>query len=360
MTSKDFTEQGVAALKEGDKSRAHDLLRQAVELDPENAKAWYFLSRTQTSTADKRASLEKTLELMPNNKPAREALDNLPPEGAKDDDFSMFEDESEPVASSRSGYVPPTSYGIGTGTKAKIGGFTLPVAIPDAPESTEPKMILDEFISTFKNGVEILRQTPSIYPMEIQQATWWRFWQYVVIAWIIGGIASTISSVVLQAQLAAAFSEFSPVFGDVSFQAPSIFNILLTLILTIPIAIVALYAGIYASHRWVTSNRNGQGSLVAHAYAVILPSVTASLIGNVVGLVSIITPFLGGLIGILMIVLSIYALYIAAGGISIVHKVDKNTGYWTMGVMLLVQIVVGFLVGLILSPLILTSGMAFM
>lgn len=353
MTSKDFTEQGVAALKEGDKSRAHDLLRQAVELDSMNAKAWYFLSRTQTSTAEQRVSLQKALEIMPNNKPAREALDKLPPE---DEDFSEFETD-EPISS---GYTPPTSYGVGTGIKPKIGGFQIPIAIPDAPDIVEPKTIIDDFVATFKNGVEILRRTPGIYPMEIQQATWWRFWQYVVIAWVINAIASTISSVVLQSQVAAALSEFSPILNDVGFQAPNVINILLTLILTIPIGIASLYAGIYASHRWVTTNRNGQGSLVAHAYALILPAITASIIGNIVGVVFIIAPLLAALVGILVFILSIYALYIAAGGISIVHKVDKNTGYWTMGVMLLVQIVTGLLVGLILSPLILTSGLSFL
>jgi hypothetical protein len=353
MTSKDFTEQGIAALKEGDKSQAHDLLRQATELDPTNAKAWYFLSRTQTSTAEKRVSLQKTLEIMPNNKPAREALDNLP---SDDEDFSEFEDD-EPVSA---GYNPTSMGAYGTGTKPKIGGFQFPVAIPDAPDEVEPRTILDEFIATFKNGVEILRRTPGVYPMEIQRATWWRFWQYVVIAWIISGIASTISSVILQAQLAAAFGEISSVFNDTVFQPPNVINILLTLILTIPIGIVSLYAGIYASHRWITSNRNGQGSLVAHAYAMMLPSVTASIIGNIAGLVFIIAPLLAGLVGILMFILAIYALYIASGGISIVHKVDKNTGYWTMGVMLLVQIITGLLVGLILSPLILTSGLSFL
>lgn len=353
MTSEDFTEQGVAALKEGDKTRAHDLLRQATELDPTNAKAWYFLSRTQTSTAEKRMSLQKTLEIMPNNKPAREALDKLPPDG---EDFDEFEGD-EPVSA---GSTPPSTGALGTGTKPRIGGFQIPVAIPDAPAEVEPKMIIDEFIATFKNGVEILRRTPGIYPMEIQQATWWRFWQYVVIAWIISGIASTITSVMIQAQLAAAFSEFSPVFNDAAFQPPNVINILLTLILTIPIGIVSLYAGIYASHRWVTSNRNGQGSLVAHAYALILPSITASIIGNIAGLVFMIAPLLAGLVGLLMFILAIYALYIASGGISIVHKVDKNTGYWTMGVMLLVQIVTGFLMGLVLSPLILTSGLSFL
>jgi hypothetical protein len=350
MSSKDFTEQGVAALKEGDKSRAHDLLRQAVELDSTNAKAWYFLSRTQTSIAEKRTSLEKVLELMPDNKPAREALDKL---SLDDEDFSEFEDD-EAVSSA------PASYGIGSGTKPKIGGIVLPIAIPDAPAEVEPKAIIDEFVATFKNGIEILRRTPGIYPMEIQRATWWRFWQYVVIAWIISGIASTISSVILQAQLAATFNEISPIFNDVAFQPPNVINILLTLILTIPIGILALYAGIYASHRWVTSNRNGQGTLVAHAYTLILPSVTVSIIGNLAGLTVVIMPLLGGLVGILIFILAIYALYIAAGGISIVHKIDKNAGYWTVGVMLLVQIITGLLVSLVLSPLILTSGLSFL
>jgi len=354
MTSKDFTEQGVAALKEGDKSRAHDLLRQAVELDPDNAKAWYFLSRTQTSTADKRASLEKTLELMPNNKPAREALDNLPPD---DEDFSDFESESEPVASN-AGYTPPTSYGVGTGVKPKIGGFQLPVAIPDAPDSVEPKTIIDEFIATVKNGVEILRRTPGIYPMEIQRATWWRFWQFAVIAWIISGIASTIGGAILQAQIAAAFN--SNAFTSGLYTTPSIFVIIISAIISIPLGVMVLYAGLYASHRFIVGNRNGQGSFVAHSYAIALPVVTASLINNVVSLIFSFVPFLSAIISLGLFVLVIYSLYIAGKGLAIVHKVDDKTGYMTVFVLVVVQFVTGLIIGLVLSPILLSSGMAFM
>jgi len=354
MTSKDFTEQGVAALKEGDKSKAHDLLRQAVELDPKNAKAWYFLSRTQTSIADKRASLEKTLELMPNNKPAREALDNLPPE---DEDFSEFEDESEPVKSG-SGYTPPTSYGIGSGIKPKIGGFQIPVAIPDAPDYVEPKTIKDDFITTVKNGIEILRRTPGVYPMEIQRASWWRFWQFSVIAWIISGIASTLGGAILQAQLAATFNNSA--FGAELFPTPSIFVIIISAIISIPIGVVVLYAGLYASHRFVVGNRNGQGSFVAHAYAITLPVVTASLISNVTSLVLSFVPFLSAIVSIALLVLLIYSLYIAGQGLGIVHKVDNKTGYLTVFVLIVVQFVTGFIIALVLSPILLTSGMAFM
>lgn len=354
MTSKEFTEQGVAALKEGDKSRAHDLLRQAVELDSENAKAWYFLSRTQTSIADKRASLEKTLELMPNNKPAREALDNLPPD---DEDFAEFEDQAEPVASG-SGYTAPTSYGIGTGIKPKIGGVQIPVAIPDAPDYVEPKTIIDEFIATVKNGVEILRRTPGIYPMEIQRATWWRFWQFSVIAWIISGIASTIGGAILQAQIAATLN--SNAFTAGFYSPPSIFVIIISAIISIPIGVLVLYAGLYASHRFIVGSRNGQGSFLAHAYAIALPVVTASLISNVTSLVLSFVPFLSAIVSIGLLVLLIYSLYIAGQGLAIVHKVNNNTGYLTVFVLVVVQFVTGLIIGLVLSPILLTSGMAFM
>jgi hypothetical protein len=350
MTSKELTEQGITALKEGDKSQAHDLLSQAVGLDPNNAKAWFFLYRTQTSTADKRASLEKVLEIMPDNKPAREALERL---DSGDEDLSEFEDD-EPVAS---GYIPPSTGAIGSGTKPKIGGFQIPVAIPDAPAVVEPQIAINEFIATFKNGIEILRRTPGVYPMEIQQATWWRFWQFAVIAWIISGIASTLAGAILQSQLAATFN--SSAFAVEKLQTPGIFTILISAILSIPIGVVVLYAGLYASHRFITGNRNGQGSFVAHSYAIILPVVTASLISNVTSLVLSFAPLLSVIVSLALLVLLIYSLYIAGQGLAMVHKVDNKTGYWTMFVLIAVQFVTGLLISIILGPILLTSGMAF-
>jgi len=358
MTSKELTEQGVAALKEGDKSRAHDLLQQAVELDPNNAKAWFFLSRVQTSVAEKRASLNTVLAIMPDNKLAQEALEKLPPEDIveEEEDFSVFE-ENEPNTrtTSSTSSSAPDSYGIGEGTKPKIGGFALPVAIPDAPEEVEPKTIIDDFVQTFKNGIEILRRTPGIYPMEIQRATWWRFWQFAVVAWIISGIASAISGAIAQAQLAAMFSD-NP-FVSETIASPNIITILVTMIISIPLGIIVLYAGLYASHRFVTGNRNGQGSFVSHSYTIMIPVVTASIITNVATLVFSFIPFLSGLISIAAIVFWFYSMYIAAQGVSIVHKVDTNSGYWTVGVMVLVQFLTGFVIGLILSPFILSAGM---
>ena len=344
MTGKEMAEQGIAALKEGDKSRAHDLLLQAVELDPTYAKAWYFLSQTQSSTSDKRASLEKVLELMPNNKPARAALDKLLPE----DEEPIVFDEDELVTATQS---PPVSHGFGTGIKPQIGGLQIPVAIPDAPDTVEPKTIWEEFVATFRKGIETLRRNPDSYYLEIEQATWWRFWQFVVVASVIGELISTISIMILEAQQTAFLNNIQ--FEVEQVQSPSMGSILLAPILLIPIRIIVLYIGLYASHRFITANRSGTGTFVKHSFAVMLPTVTAGLIGDIVGLIVSFAPLLSILAFVGLIVLWIYSMYIATQGIRIVHNVDPTTCYLTVGVLVAVQIVAS----IIFSPFILTSGL---
>lgn len=361
MNSKELTEQGVAALKEGDKSRAHDLLEQAVEADPNNAKAWYFLSRTQTSVAEKRTSLNTVLAIMPDNRLAREALEKLDDE----EDFSVFEadvDEIEEESPSTS-YIPnnaPTDnaglprMGLGTGLKPKIGTFQLPVAIEDAPDFVMPNNIWNEFVTRFKNGVEILRRTPSIYPMEMQQATWWRFWQFIIISWVISAVASTISSYIAQSQLAAAIN--SNPFMTEAVASPSIGSSILSLILFIPITAIVMYAGLYASYRFITSKRNGQASFLVHSYTISLPLITAGLISDIVGLMFSIVPLLASLAGLALIVFWFYSMYIAANGLAIAHKVEANSGYWTIATMALAQIATTFVLLIVLSPFILSSS----
>lgn len=347
MDSKELTEQGVAALKEGDKGRAQDLLEQAVELDDENAKAWFFLARAQSSVADQRRSLEKVLQIMPDNKPAQEALSKL-----SIDDFSDVA-ESFGQVSAPAG-KPRSSGGM---------NFALPIQIPDAPDRVDPQNVISDFIETFKNGIAILQRKPGVYPMEIQRATWWRFWQYIAVGWVISALFSTIANAIVQAQIAAAFnSTYSSVgLGNINVAPPNIFAIIITFILMIPLSIAVMYGGLYISHRWVMTNRNGQGSLVNHAYAIILPTVTAGIIADGIGLILILVPAVGSLASLIIsLVLGIYALFIAVDGVTIVHKVDRSSGNWTVGVMFLVQIVIGLVLGMILAPFLLVSGMAFM
>jgi|GEM_PF-1684083 len=369
MTSKELTAQGIAALKEGDKQRAHELLEEAVELNPNNAKAWYFLSRVQTNVADKRTSLNTVLAIMPDNQLAKDALAKLDDEEA--DDFeSEFVDEPEPVVQeepkekshpsfqayeSMSG-VPPAlgslpRMGLGSGNKTRIGNLQVPVGIEDAPETSDPQTIRNEFVQTFKNGYEILRRTPDVYLMEVQRASWWRFWQFAIIALTIGAVVSSLAGFILQTQIAGTINS-SP-FVTEPVASPSVFSMFFSMILFLPLNILLLYVGIYASYWFVTTRRAGQASFARHAYTVMLPVLTAGLIIDIANLVFAIAPLLGTLVAIALLVLWVYSLYIAAQGITMIHSVDDNSGYWSMAMFAIAT----FLVGLVLSPLLLTAGL---
>jgi twitching motility two-component system response regulator PilG len=65
---------GIAAAKAGDKALTRRLLREAVYLEPENEVAWLWLAGVAESPQDALVSLERVLEINPNNERAREGL----------------------------------------------------------------------------------------------------------------------------------------------------------------------------------------------------------------------------------------------------------------------------------------------
>ncbi|MCZ7553752.1 MAG: hypothetical protein M5U05_14390 [Anaerolineales bacterium] len=70
----DHLEQGIQAFGAGEPGAAFLLFRQAIQENPENAAAWYWLSRVVDSPAKQRDSLERALQLDPNYQPVRDAL----------------------------------------------------------------------------------------------------------------------------------------------------------------------------------------------------------------------------------------------------------------------------------------------
>lgn len=333
--AKNLTEQGIELLRGGDKDGARSLLQQAVQENPEDVRAWYYLAGSISSLYERRQALERVLELDPNHEKAKEQLAKL------------------------SGGNSDTPAKVADSMNAPSSGFKLPIAIPDAPEYVTPDYLVNSFVETFKNGIAILRKQPGVYAQEVQQATWWHFWSYVGIAYVLRALASTISSAIIQARVAAAFRGIDSDLFQV--PGPNAVNILLTFILTIPLSILVLYAGLKASHWYVTKQANGQGSFVNHSYAIMLPATTISIIGSIVALVFAIVPILAALAGLAVLVLSIYGLFVAADGIRMVHKVEGNTVWLTLVVMIAAQICAGIVLGIILSPFILGSGaMAFM
>jgi Tol biopolymer transport system component len=70
---------GIEAARRGDKAAAQILLRQVVAVDPNNELAWMWLASAVESVSERRACLERALQINPNNTRAREALSRLEP-----------------------------------------------------------------------------------------------------------------------------------------------------------------------------------------------------------------------------------------------------------------------------------------
>ncbi len=68
-----LVQEGVALARAGDKSRARPLLRQAVELEPDNESAWLWLASVAESPQESLTILERVLALNPDNEQARSA-----------------------------------------------------------------------------------------------------------------------------------------------------------------------------------------------------------------------------------------------------------------------------------------------
>ena len=70
----ELTQQGIAALKAGDKPQAAHLLRLAIQDDPKDIQAWLWLSGAVDTVEERIESLQAALKLDPNNQVAARGL----------------------------------------------------------------------------------------------------------------------------------------------------------------------------------------------------------------------------------------------------------------------------------------------
>lgn len=73
-----LTQQGIAALQSNDKPRAHEMLGQAVQLEPHHEQAWLWLSGAVATDAERRYCLEQVLVINPRNSAAQRGMALLP------------------------------------------------------------------------------------------------------------------------------------------------------------------------------------------------------------------------------------------------------------------------------------------
>ena len=77
MSTNDILEQGIAALKAGQKAEARHLLEQVVQQDKDNETAWLWLSGAVDTDRERIYCLRETLRINPNNQHARRGLGML-------------------------------------------------------------------------------------------------------------------------------------------------------------------------------------------------------------------------------------------------------------------------------------------
>lgn len=83
-----LVEQGILAVKAGDRLRARQLLSQAVKQDPRHEQAWLWLASAHDDVEFRRICLEKVLALNPNNLQAKQGLQTVRLEPPRETVFS--------------------------------------------------------------------------------------------------------------------------------------------------------------------------------------------------------------------------------------------------------------------------------
>jgi hypothetical protein len=72
-----LTQRAIAAAQVGDNDEAEELLRQATDLDAENAEAWLWLARVVDDLEEKQTCFQRVLALDPYNEPAKLGLERV-------------------------------------------------------------------------------------------------------------------------------------------------------------------------------------------------------------------------------------------------------------------------------------------
>ncbi len=70
-------QMGITAAKQGNKEGARVLLKQVIQTDPKNDRAWFWMAYVAQTSAQRRQYLENALKANPNNQAAAKALKKM-------------------------------------------------------------------------------------------------------------------------------------------------------------------------------------------------------------------------------------------------------------------------------------------
>lgn len=343
----DLLQEGIAAFQAGDRAKAHDLLEQVVEIDPENEQAWYYLAASESDPALRMEYLEHVLEINPGNAKAREVLERIRERASAAEPVGVAEAVAAPRSANgdrgaRIRSLDPALDAPGA-AQDEAGSFKIPFNIPGAPARTTWETLARDGVVLLRAGMDVVLRKPGVYADEVSRATWWRFW-------LIAGTAAVASAVL---------SIFNALFLQIRF-ANSLFNIiavLLTPLFFVAVGLTALFVGCYASHQYALRQGGGSGSLVRHAYTVALVWAPIMLLNSILSFVFNLVGAGGWLITLLI---SLYQVYLISEGFENLHVFrDQNQKWITAIVMIVGMFLTSLVLGIIFGGLIVRGALPF-
>lgn len=127
----DLTQQGIAAMKNGDIKRARQLLRAAVEQNPDDVKSWLWLSGAVKTDQERAICLQEVLKLDPDNATAARGVAQMVARGDVYLKTSEEEPQSESASSSQASAKSETKVDRAQPRPSKRKGFvTRPSLLP--------------------------------------------------------------------------------------------------------------------------------------------------------------------------------------------------------------------------------------
>lgn len=147
MTESNTIDQAIQALRAGDNALAQKLLTQALQADPKDDQAWYWMAACVSDGERKRYCLEKALALQPENALARQALDELDEAAAgiapsaMDAVEATLPDEIGTTPPEEGGPAPAEEQGLSPSDESVLAQVNEPVPVSLTGEEATP---LDE------------------------------------------------------------------------------------------------------------------------------------------------------------------------------------------------------------------------
>ncbi|MBL8133009.1 MAG: hypothetical protein JNL42_14205 [Anaerolineae bacterium] len=337
----DLLNQGISAFQAGDREKARELLNRFVSQSPDSEQGWYYLAAVEQDAHLRKQHLEHVLEINPSNIKAREVLDRIK---AREENVMQGGAPAAQTASAR-----PKIRALNPEDERRPGqaditeeGFRLPFRIPGAPAAVSPGGLVRDGLALLRSGWNVLLRRPGDYASQVDQATWWRFW-------LVTGTAATISAgVSLLLSLFIVIVTSANLFSFVS--------IILTPLLSIPLLVLALFLGCYASYRYAQA-QGWKATLVRHSMTAGIVWAPTVVFTVVITFIFTLLGFGGGYTGLVMLIL---AGYIMSGGYERLYLLTETRDKAVLPLItLLVMLLAISLFRVILSSLVIGGALPF-